>query len=116
MVKKWEIYYLNLNPVKGSEQKGLRPVLVISNDAVNMHLPIFTCVPFSSLKLGVKIYPTEILISQQESGLPKDSILMLQQIRTVSTSRINGPKVGEILDEGVRNRINEAIMLYFGLD
>lgn len=116
MVKKWEIYYLDLEPTKGSEQKGVRPVLVISNNAVNAHLPIFTCIPFSSIKQGAKIYPTEVFISQQESGLPKDSVLMLQQIRTVALSRISGAKVGEISDETVKSKINKAIMLYFELD
>lgn len=116
MVKKWEIYYLDLDPTKGSEQRGIRPVLVISNNAVNAHLPVFTCIPFSSVKLGAKIYPTEVFISQRESGLPKDSVLMLQQIRTVALSRISGVKAGEISDETVKNKINKAITLYFELE
>ena len=89
MVRKWDIYFLDLDPTRGSEQKGTRPILVISNDAVNSNLPIFTCIPFSSVKPGAKIYPTEVYISAEESGLPKDSVLMLQQIRTVSASRIS---------------------------
>lgn len=116
MVKKWEIYYLDLNPTKGSEQRGIRPVLVVSNNAVNKNLPIFTCVPFSSVKAGAKIYPTEVYLSKEESGLSKDSVLMLQQIRTVATQRIAGnSKVAEIKDVELQNRINGAIMEYFEL-
>ena len=53
MVKKWDIWFLNPDPVQGSEQRGIRPVLVISNDAVNDNLTIFTCIPFSSVKPGI---------------------------------------------------------------
>ena len=116
MVKKWDIYYLNLDPTKGSEQRGIRPILVISNDAFNRHLPVFTCIPFSSVKPGAKVYPTEVFLTAQESGLAKDSVLMLQQIRTVSNVRISGPKISEISDEKLKSRINQALRLYFELD
>lgn len=116
MVKKWEIYYLDLDPTKGSEQKGTRPILVISNDAVNSNLPVFTCIPFSSVKPGAKIYPTEVFLSTEDSGLPKDSVLMLQQIRTVSIDRISGNRIGEIKDEEIKAKINQALILYFELD
>jgi mRNA interferase MazF len=115
MVKKWEIYYLDLDPTKGSEQKGTRPILVISNDAVNSNLPVFTCIPFSSVKPGAKIYPTEVFLSTEDSGLPKDSVLMLQQIRTVSIDRIYGNRIGEIKDEEIKAKINQALTLYFEL-
>ena len=116
MVRKWDIYFLDLDPTRGSEQKGTRPILVISNDAVNSNLPIFTCIPFSSVKLGAKIYPTEVYFSAEESGLPKDSVLMLQQIRTVSASRISGERVSAINDIVLREKINQALKMYFELD
>lgn len=116
MVKKWDIYYLDLDPIKGSEQRGKRPVLVISNDAVNDNLSVFTCIPFSSVKVGSKIYPSEVFLTASESGLPRDSVLMLQQIRTVSDIRISGSKVSSIIDESIRNKINHAILEYFDLD
>ena len=80
MVSKWDIVFVYLNPVQGSEQGGKRPVLVISNDAVNRHLPIFTCIPFSSIKEGEKIYPTEIYFPKSQTGLTKDSVLMIHQL------------------------------------
>lgn len=116
MVKKWDVLYLDLDPVKGSEQRGKRPVLVISNDAVNDNLTVFTCIPFSSIKPGAKVYPTEVFIEASQSGLPKDSVLMLQQITTVSKTRISGDKVSGISDGGVRERINQAIRDFFELD
>lgn len=116
MVKKWEVYYLDLDPTQGSEQRGKRPVLVVSNDAVNDNLPVFTCIPFSSVKQGSKIYPTEVLLSAADSGLPRDSVLMLQQIRTVSVGRILGAKVSTITDEKVKYKINRALIEYFELD
>lgn len=117
MVKKWEIYYIDLNPTKGSEQRGNRPALVISNDAVNDNLPIFTILPFSSVKAGATIYPTEILITGADSGLNQDSVVMLQQIRTVSQDRItsNG-KISEITDSDLRRKINQALIEYFELN
>lgn len=116
MVKKWDVYYLNLDPTQGSEQRGTRPVLVISKDAVNRWLPVFTCIPFSSVKSGTKVYPTEVLLTSAESELPKDSVLMLQQIRTVSQDRISGDRVSTISDASVRERINQALAKYFELD
>ncbi|HCA30605.1 MAG TPA: MazF family transcriptional regulator [Ruminococcaceae bacterium] len=116
MVKKWEIYYVDLNPTKGSEQKGIRPILVMSNNAVNDNLPVFTCIPFSSLKAGSKIYPTEVFLSVKDSGLPKDSVLMLQQIRTISIDRLSGDKIGEIKDDEIKSKIKQALFTYFELD
>ena len=116
MVKKWEIYYVGLNPTKGSEQKGIRPILVISNDAVNDNLPVFTCIPFSSLKPGSKIYPTEIYLCTKDSGLPKDSVLMLQQMCTLSMDRISWDKIGEIKDDIIKAKIKQALLTFFELD
>ena len=115
MVKKWQIYFLDLDPTKGSEQKGKRPVLVISNDAVNAALPVFTCIPFSSVKPEMKIYPTEVFVSKNESGLSRDSVVMLQQIRTVSSARIIGDAIGEVTSDDLRQKINHALMRYFDL-
>ncbi len=115
MVKKWEIYFIDLDPAQSSEQKGIHPVLIISNDAVNMHLPICTVIPFSSYRQGAMIYPTEVLLKVSETGLPKDSILMIQQIRTVTVSRLKSRSIGLIKDDDVKNRISTALSEYFEL-
>ncbi len=62
MVNKWEIYFCNLDPTQGSEQRGTRPVLIISTDSVNHNLTVSTVLPLSSIKGNEKIYPTEILL------------------------------------------------------
>ena len=112
MVNKWEIYFCDLNPVIGSEQQGARPVLIISNDAVNHNLPVSTVLPLSSVKENDKIYPTEILLPIEITGLMKLSVAMVQQIRTISHSRLI-KKVGSINNDEIKNRILIAIRDYF---
>ena len=114
MVNKWEIYFCCLDPVIGSEQKGTRPVLVISTDAVNHNLPVATVLPLSSVKPTDKIYPTEVLLDKSVTGLPKLSVAMLQQIRTVSHNRLQ-TLVGQITEAETRLKILEACRNYFDL-
>lgn len=115
MVKKWEIYFADLNPATGSEQRGVRPVLIISNDAVNDRLPICTIIPFSSFKAGDKVYPSELYLEKKDTGLSKDSILMFQQIRTIDQSRIVAPVAGLIIKDETRARITKSLLNYFDL-
>lgn len=114
MVNKWEIYFCNLDPTVGSEQKGTRPVLIISTDAVNHNLPVSTVLPLSSVKQGDKIYPTEILLDSSITGLPKLSVAMVQQIRTISHNRLNNP-AGMITNKPTQEKILEATRNYFDL-
>ena len=114
MVNKWEIYFCNLDPTVGSEQKGTRPVLVISTNAVNHNLPVSTVLPLSSVKSGDKIYPTEILLDTKITGLPKLSVAMFQQIRTISHNRLTNP-TGKITDKATQEKILEACRDYFDL-
>lgn len=115
MVKKWEIYFVDLDSTKGSEQRGIRPVLIASNDAVNTYLPVCTVIPFSSYKQGDKVYPTEILLKAEETGLEKDSILMFQQIRTIDISRLRSPAISTISSDSIKSKINIGLMEYFDL-
>lgn len=112
MVNKWDIFFCSLDPVEGSEQRGSRPVLVISNDAVNHALPVSTVLPFSSISEGAKIYPTEVAIPSAVSGLNKDSVAMIQQIRTLSHERLTR-KISHLGDEQYRKRLLEALKDYF---
>ena len=114
MVNKWEIYFCNLDPTQGSEQRGTRPVLIISTDSVNHNLTVSTVLPLSSIKGNEKIYPTEILLPTDITGLPKLSVAMVQQIRTISHNRLNN-KVGMITDDATRGKILEACRNYFDL-
>jgi len=112
MVNKWDICFCCLDPTIGSEQRGTRPVLVISNNAVNHLLPVCTVIPLSSWKQGDKIYPTEILLTAAMTGLPKDSVAMIHQIRTIAHTRLK-PSTGMLEDEFLQEQIREAIRKYF---
>ena len=112
MVDKWDIRFCSLDPTQGSEQRGTRPVLVVSNDAVNHALPVSTVLPFSSLKPGGKVYPTEVLLTTEMTGLPNDSVAMVQQVRTVAHSRLERLS-GRLESETAREQILEAIRMYF---
>ncbi|OGL43480.1 MAG: MazF family transcriptional regulator, partial [Candidatus Schekmanbacteria bacterium RBG_16_38_10] len=81
---KWGIFIADLNPVQGSEQKGTRPVIVVSDEDFNRLMPVVTILPITSLKKGRRVYPNEVLLKQGIGGLAQDSIILAHQIRTVS--------------------------------
>jgi len=114
MVNKWEIYYCNLDPTIGSEQRGTRPVLIISTNAVNHNLPVSTVLPLSSVNPGDKVYPTEVLLEMSVTGLPKLSVAMVQQIRTISHNRF-GALAGFVKDPETREAVFNACRNYFDL-
>lgn len=111
----WGIFWANLDPAKGSEQSGVRPVLVISAEAVNQALPIVTIMSITSVKSGRKIYPTEVLLYAKDIGLSKDSIAMAHQIRAVSKTRLCS-KCGSVDDIDIREKIKSVIKVYFEID
>jgi len=110
----WGIFWADLNPTKGSEQAGIRPVLVISAEEANEILPVVTVVSMTGLKPGRKIYPIEVLISSEESGISKDSIVMAHQIRAISKDRL-GEKIGVVESDGTRESIKSAIKVYLDI-
>jgi len=112
MVSKWDICFCCLDPTMGSEQRGTRPIIIISSNAVNHVLPVCTIIPLSSYKQGDKIYPTEVLLPASSTGLPKDSIAMIHQIRTIAHIRLK-PATGTLKDEELREQIRKAIRVYF---
>ena len=112
MVNKWEIFFCDLSPVIGSEQKGMRPVLIVSSDAINHHLEVSTVLPLSSFKEGSRIFPSEVLLGAKETGLSKDSITMMHQVRTISHERFIN-KAGILKDEPLRKKIEAALSAYF---
>lgn len=107
MVKQWQIYFLNLNPVIGSEQAGTRPGIVVSSDLCN-GLNQITIVPITSYKGYEKIYPNEVLLKKDISGLPRDSILLAHQIRSVDKQRLVN-YVSTIADSETISCIQNAI-------
>ena len=112
-VKRGDIYYADLSPVVGSEQGGLRPVLIIQNDVGNKYSPTVIAAAITS-KLGKSKMPTHIDVYADKFGLAKDSVILLEQIRTIDKKRLK-EKMGH-LDTGVMQQVNAALSVSFGLD
>ena len=111
-VKRGDIYYADLSPVVGSEQGGLRPVLIIQNDIGNRYSPTVIAAAITSRMDKTKL-PTHIEIYAARAGLPRDSVILLEQIRTLDKRRLR-EKMGH-LDEAAMARVNDAISISFGL-
>ena len=111
-VRRGDIYYADLSPVVGSEQGGLRPVLIIQNDIGNRYSPTVIAAAITS-RLGKTRLPTHIGIYASEVGLSKDSVILLEQIRTLDKRRLK-EKMGH-LDERQMSDVNTAISISFGL-
>lgn len=117
MILKWKIFTANLNPIIGSEQKGIRPVLVISDDDYSVSMPLVTILPITSLKPGRKVYSNEVLIEKHnglKTGLIKDSLVLAHQIRTISKNRLLD-QVGSIEDIKIQETINDALRIHLNL-
>ena len=111
-VKRGDIYYADLSPVVGSEQGGLRPVLIIQNDVGNRYSPTVIAAAITS-QMGKTKMPTHIDIHAAEVGLAKDSVILLEQVRTLDKRRLK-EKMGH-LDERMMTEVNTAIAVSFGL-
>ena len=111
-IKRGDIFYADLSPVVGSEQGGLRPVLIIQNDVGNKYSPTVIAAAITS-RLGKTRLPTHIDIYADKVGLAKDSVVLLEQIRTLDKRRLR-EKMGH-LDDVVMNEVNTAIAVSFGL-
>ena len=108
-----DIYYADLSPVVGSEQGGLRPVLIVQNDVGNRYSPTVIAAAITS-QLGKAKLPTHIDVYAEKYGLVKDSVILLEQIRTIDKTRLR-EKMGH-LDDVLMQRVNNAITVSFGLD
>jgi len=112
VIKRGDIFYADLSPVIGSEQGGVRPVLIVQNDTGNKYSPTVIAAAITSQINKAKL-PTHIEISAQEYGLLKDSVILLEQIRTIDKKRLR-EKIGH-LDDELMERVNEALYISFGL-
>ena len=111
-IKRGDIYYADLSPVIGSEQGGLRPVLIIQNDVGNKYSPTVIAAAITS-KMDKTHLPTHIDIFAQQAGLAKNSVVLLEQVRTLDKTRLK-EKMGH-LDDSAMTQINSAIAVSFGL-
>ena len=111
-IRRGDIFYADLSPVVGSEQGGLRPVLIIQNDVGNRYSPTVIAAAITS-RMGKTRLPTHIDVHADKMGLAKDSVILLEQIRTLDKRRLK-EKMGH-LDSAVMSRVNSAIAVSFGL-
>ena len=111
-VHRGDIYYADLSPVVGSEQGGVRPVLIVQNDTGNRHSPTVIAAAITS-QLGKAKLPTHIALAAQGSGLPRDSVILLEQIRTLDKKRLR-ERMGRV-DGAVMEKVDAAIAVSFGL-
>ena len=113
LVKRGDIFYADLSPVIGSEQGGVRPVLIVQNDVGNRYSPTVICAAITSQINKAKL-PTHIEIDSQQYTLVKDSVILLEQIRTVDKKRLRD-KICR-LDDGVMRKVDKALLISFGLE
>lgn len=111
-VRRGDIYYADLSPVVGSEQGGVRPVLIVQNDVGNRYSPTVIAAAITS-QMGKADLPTHIHLPAPGSGLSRDSIVLLEQIRTLDKQRLK-ERMGR-LDDGAMDRVDRALQVSFGL-
>lgn len=111
MIRRGELYYADLSPVVGSEQGGIRPVLVVQNDVGNKFSPTVIAAAVTSQLNKAKL-PTHIELAAEDYGLPKDSVVLLEQIRTLDKRRLKD-KIGE-LPENVMSKVNRGLLISLG--
>lgn len=112
-VFQWAVMEANLDPVAGAEQKGTRPVIIVSNEEFNQAMPNVTVLPLTSTKR--RLYPSEVSLPQGKAGQPLDSIIMAHQIRTISKQRLTDLQ-GYLEDLQLRNEVCAAIKEHLDLD
>lgn len=111
-IKRGEIYYADLSPVVGSEQGGIRPVLIIQNDVGNRYSPTVIAAAITSQRDKTKL-PTHISVEATDCGLAKDSIVLLEQVRTIDKQRLK-ERMGS-LDDNSMGMVDKALSVSFGL-
>lgn len=109
----WGLFEADLNPVRGSEQRGRRPVLVVSNEEFNQMMPNVTILPLTSTQR--RLYPSEVELRAGEAGQPLDSIVMAHQVRTISKVRL-GASIGYLENLSLREALRDALREHFDLD
>ena len=112
MVKRGDIYFADLSPVVGSEQGGMRPVLIVQNDTGNRHSPTVIAAAITS-QTGKAKLPTHIELAARNVGLNRDSVILLEQIRTLDKSRLR-ERMGK-LDERTMTAVDNALAVSMGL-
>jgi len=112
-IRRGDIYYADLSPVVGSEQGGIRPVLIVQNDIGNRFSPTVIAAAITSQRAKANL-PTHISLSAVDSGLSRDSIVLLEQVRTIDKHRLK-ERMGR-LDPNAMEMVDQALSVSFGLE
>lgn len=112
-MRRGDVYYADLRPVVGSEQGGIRPVLIVQNDVGNRHSPTIICAAITS-KMNKAKLPTHIELSAQRYHMVKDSVILLEQLRTIDKLRLKD-KICH-LDESIMKKVDKGLMISLQLD
>lgn len=112
-IRRGDIYYADLSPVVGSEQGGVRPVLIVQNNVGNRFSPTVIAAAITSQRSKANL-PTHIMLDAQTTGLAKDSVVLLEQVRTIDKHRLK-ERMGR-LDETFMSQVDQALSISFGLD
>lgn len=112
IIKRGDIFYADLRPVVGSEQGGVRPVLIIQNDMGNRHSPTVICAAITS-KMNKAKLPTHVELNADKYAIVKDSVILLEQVRTIDKSRLR-ERVCH-LDSDILRKIDKALMVSFDI-
>lgn len=112
-MKRGDVFYADLRPVIGSEQGGIRPVLIIQNDVGNRHSPTIICAAITS-KMNKAKLPTHIELSAARYDMDKDSVILLEQLRTIDKKRLKD-KICH-LDQEIMKKVNEALLISLELN
>ncbi|MFQ5739239.1 MAG: type II toxin-antitoxin system PemK/MazF family toxin [Acidobacteriota bacterium] len=113
-MKRGDVFSARLNPVEGSEQAGTRPVVVVSRDAINAASPVVIIVPCTSYRTGKRIYPSQVILGAPEGGLKADSIVLCEQVRAISKSRLVS-QWGSLPASSMQ-RIDQALLIVLDLE
>jgi mRNA interferase MazF len=109
----WLIVHADLDPVRGSEQRSVRPVLIVSRETFNQRMGNVSVVPLTSTQR--RLYPSEVLLPAGKAGQPLESIILAHQIRTISKERLQR-QIGYLEDETLRQAVREALKTHLDLD
>ena len=113
-MKRGEVYDVRLDPIEGSEQGGIRPVVIVSRDVINDRSSVVLAVPCTTYRQGKRVYPTQVLVSAPEGGLSQDSIAMANQVRVLAKSRFL--RCRGCLKEATIAQLNQALMIALDVD
>ncbi|HLY24180.1 MAG TPA: type II toxin-antitoxin system PemK/MazF family toxin [bacterium] len=112
-MKRGDVYDARLDPTEGTEQAGRRPVVIVSRDAITMHMPIVIVVPVTTYRMDRRLYPSQVLLRAPEGGLTADSVALAEQVRALAKGRLHRHR-GTLSPQALR-QIDHALSIALDL-